>query len=740
MSPGEMRVVLLILASLIADSTASDPCVTHTVLDQPWRNSGCHRTRCSSRWMDDGNLTEGWYRFSSYDNVKILEHAVPFSRCSGWSPGWLSGSHPRVRDGEVTRTVCFNWVRDNPNKHNCLTHQEIKIKNCGDYFVYRLKPTPGYYSVYCTDSVRSDPCVDHTVLDQPWRSTDCSNTQCTNGQWKSDENLVEGWYRFNSSGGWKIPETNVPANHCSGMSPGWLNGDHPSVTDGEVTREVCFEDVGGGGSGEECKDIKVKNCSSYFVYELKPTHIDQSVYCTAADSALGDPCVNHTVLDQPWRSTGCTHTECSSGQWQNDEKHGVGWYRFKSSGGWKIPETDVPTYHCSGTSTGWLNGPHPSEGDGEVTRTVCFTWDGNGCNRQHEIKVKRCGGFFVYRLEPTLCCNKVYCTDPHSVPTGEPQETTAQPQEDLSTVPEPGTSSDLQLSTGEQTDGSTTGESTQESSFDPMGDTSSDPHSVPTGEPQETTAQPQEDLSTVPEPGTSSDLQLSTGEQTDGSTTGESTQESSFDPKGDTSSDPHSVPTGEPQETTTQPQEDLSTIPEPGTSSDHQMSTGKQIQESSTGESTQEPSSVPVGDTSSDPHSVPTGESQETTAQPQEDLSKVPEPDTSSDPPLGTTQEPQGATSGDSGQGSTSDPAGSASSGPEGAGPEAHKTSTTREPSGTPSSAPKEETCSAHWLLTEEECERLISEAQVLFIGDQGSPEDMKAHLQELREILRKQL
>lgn len=32
---------------------------------------------------------------------------------------------------------------------------------------------------------------------------------------------------------------------------------------------------------------------------------------------------------------------------------------------------------------------------------------------------------------------------------------------------------DLQLSTGEQTDGSTTGESTQESSFDPMGDTSS---------------------------------------------------------------------------------------------------------------------------------------------------------------------------------------------------------------------------------------------------------------------------
>ncbi|XP_055492300.1 oncoprotein-induced transcript 3 protein-like isoform X2 [Leucoraja erinacea] len=263
---------------------------------------------------------------------------------------------------------------------------------------------------------------------------------------------------------------------------------------------------------------RLKNCSSYFVYELKPTHSDQ-VYCTAADSALGDPCVNHTVLDQPWRSTDCTDTECSNGQWQNDEKHGVGWYRFKSSGGWKIPETVVPTHHCSGTSPGWLNGSHPSVGDGEVNRTVCFTWDGNNCNRQQEIKVKHCGGFFVYRLEPTLCCDNVYCTDPHSVPTGE---------------------------------------------------------------------------------------------------------------------------------------------------------------------------------------------SQETTAQPQEDLSKVPEPDTSS--------------------------------GPEGAGTEAHKKSTTREPSGTPSTAPKEETCSAPWLLTEKECERLISEAQVLFIGDQGSPEDMNVYLQELREILRKQL
>ncbi|XP_032868050.1 pancreatic secretory granule membrane major glycoprotein GP2-like [Amblyraja radiata] len=75
-----------------------------------------------------------------------------------------------------------------------------------------------------TDSALGDPCVTHTVLDQPWRSTDCSNTECSGGTWMDDGNLAVGWYRFNSSGGWKIPETDVPVNHCSGKYPGWIAG------------------------------------------------------------------------------------------------------------------------------------------------------------------------------------------------------------------------------------------------------------------------------------------------------------------------------------------------------------------------------------------------------------------------------------------------------------------------------------------------------------------------------------
>ncbi|XP_067883778.1 uncharacterized protein [Heterodontus francisci] len=270
-----------------------------------------------------------------------------------------------------------------------------------------------------TDSTLTDPCVNHTVLDQPWRSIDCDVT-VGSGQEKCDDNLAQGWYRFKSSGGWKIPDTVVPDFHCSTRATGWLQGSHPSVGNGEVTRTVCFNKA-----GNRChwtQEIKIINCSSYFVYELKPPPDCEAVYCTVTDSALTDPCVNHTVLDQPWRSSDCDVTGCS-GQEKCDDNLAQGWYRFKSSGGWKIPETAVPDFHCSTHVTGWLNGSHPSVGQGEVTRTVCLSWGRKHCDKVHEIKIKNCSSYFVYELKSLFYC-AAYCTDPETVATEEPEEQT----------------------------------------------------------------------------------------------------------------------------------------------------------------------------------------------------------------------------------------------------------------------------------------------------------------------------
>ncbi|XP_072894523.1 uncharacterized protein [Hemitrygon akajei] len=387
---------------------------------------------------------------------------------------------------------------------------DITIKNCTAYFVYKLKPTLGLYSVYCTvtDSALGDPCVNHSILDQPWRRM---HSPSTSEQCMSDQKLEQGWYRFSSSGRWKIPETAVPQYCCCGKRQGWLEGSHPTVTEGKVMRNVCFirngkkipsSDTSGQGASQNknsCLDIEIKNCIGYFVYLLKPTHDENTVYCT--ESTLGDPCVNHTVLDQPWRSTDCSSEECS--KYMNDETRTEGWYRFKSSGGWRIPETVIPPYKCSGKSPGWLNGSHPSVGEGEVNSTVCFSWEQSNCVVKRTIKIKNCGTFFVYWLKPTHCCYKVYCTDPTTVPTPQPKGTTTEPSDDLSTITDP--------------------------------DTSADPTSVPTQQPEGTTPEPSDDLSTITDPDTSSDTQVSTSEEARNSSSGEYTQEPSSVPVRDTS-------------------------------------------------------------------------------------------------------------------------------------------------------------------------------------------------------------
>lgn len=66
------------------------------------------------------------------------------NRCSSHAPGWLDGSHPSVADGVVSATVCFHW-----NLGCCTWSTGIRVRNCGEFYVYELGPTPGCYLRYC---------------------------------------------------------------------------------------------------------------------------------------------------------------------------------------------------------------------------------------------------------------------------------------------------------------------------------------------------------------------------------------------------------------------------------------------------------------------------------------------------------------------------------------------------------------------------------------------------------------
>ena len=74
----------------------------------------------------------------------MVTSCPPENRCNTQAPGWMNGGHPTVAEGPVSRQVCFHWG------NCCSWPQNIKVRNCGSYYVYHLSGgTPGCQLRYC---------------------------------------------------------------------------------------------------------------------------------------------------------------------------------------------------------------------------------------------------------------------------------------------------------------------------------------------------------------------------------------------------------------------------------------------------------------------------------------------------------------------------------------------------------------------------------------------------------------
>ena len=97
----------------------------------------------------------------------------------------------------------------------------------------------------------------------------------TNSDWKGT-----GWYRVTGPAGSKLIESPVEAyKFCGTHHTGWLDGGHPSPSEGEVSRTVYFK---GSGSNPKTQphSVKVINCNNdYFVYHLQDLPCNRA-YCT----------------------------------------------------------------------------------------------------------------------------------------------------------------------------------------------------------------------------------------------------------------------------------------------------------------------------------------------------------------------------------------------------------------------------------------------------------------------------
>ena len=126
---------------------AQDPCSAHNVLNDESRSI----LEYSSLHSSD-SARSGWYRFMGKAGDKMLDYAPTGItglngkyRCGATMTGYLVGQHPKGSEGTVDRTVCFAY-----SGSNCLRSGTIQVKNCGNYFVYKLSGTPSAYnSRYC---------------------------------------------------------------------------------------------------------------------------------------------------------------------------------------------------------------------------------------------------------------------------------------------------------------------------------------------------------------------------------------------------------------------------------------------------------------------------------------------------------------------------------------------------------------------------------------------------------------
>ncbi|KAM7148492.1 pancreatic secretory granule membrane major glycoprotein GP2-like [Molossus nigricans] len=144
-----------------------------------------------------------------------------------------------------------------------------------------------------------DPCQNHTRLDDPSRSIE--NTEKPS---KCDRDLL-GWFRFVGQGGTRMPETCVPVSRCQTDAPMWLEGGHPILGEGAVTRSACAH-----WSGNCCywnTPVQVMACpGGYHVYRLKGSPSCNLRYCT-------DPATVENRCEQTCRP----EEECSfvNGTW-----------------------------------------------------------------------------------------------------------------------------------------------------------------------------------------------------------------------------------------------------------------------------------------------------------------------------------------------------------------------------------------------------------------------------------------
>ncbi|CAH3162725.1 unnamed protein product [Pocillopora meandrina] len=152
--------------------------------------------------------------------------------------------------------------------HNC--HSSASCTN-----------TVGSFKCSCNKPYRGDgkSCIPLPSECQNYQSLTGSDRKITYGNQNTVcDRGIHGWYRFEGAAGTRMPTSCPPKQRCNTHASGWLNGAHPTVADGQVTRTVCFH--WGSNCCNWSRSVNVINCGDYYVYYITGTPACSLRYCS----------------------------------------------------------------------------------------------------------------------------------------------------------------------------------------------------------------------------------------------------------------------------------------------------------------------------------------------------------------------------------------------------------------------------------------------------------------------------
>ena len=89
---------------------------------------------------------EGWYRVVGPAGTKLAGTPTKdLYYCGTAGSRHVEGSLPTKLGETVSSKACFSR-----NRNDCEKPQDVKIRNCGQYFLYYLPETPACWQGYCT--------------------------------------------------------------------------------------------------------------------------------------------------------------------------------------------------------------------------------------------------------------------------------------------------------------------------------------------------------------------------------------------------------------------------------------------------------------------------------------------------------------------------------------------------------------------------------------------------------------